>query len=132
MHEPISIANAYLDTWNQRAASQRQALLAQHWTADARYADRRQRRRAPARRQDRRSGRVHRSRTDALMHGLRAARQRPSVDQHVEILFPALWAAWALYWWAASFDVKPTARRESMASRLSHIAPLALAVALLV
>jgi protein-S-isoprenylcysteine O-methyltransferase Ste14 len=53
------------------------------------------------------------------------------MDPRLEILFPALWAAWALYWWAASFDVKPTARRESMASRLSHIVPLALAVALL-
>jgi protein-S-isoprenylcysteine O-methyltransferase Ste14 len=53
------------------------------------------------------------------------------VDQRFEIVFPALWAAWALYWWAATFDVKPTARRESMASRLSHIVPLALAVALL-
>ena len=39
MHEPIAIANAYLDTWNQRTAAQRQALLAQHWSADARYVD---------------------------------------------------------------------------------------------
>jgi protein-S-isoprenylcysteine O-methyltransferase Ste14 len=54
------------------------------------------------------------------------------MDRQFEILFPALWAAWALYWWAASFDVKATARRESMASRLSHIVPLMLAVALLV
>jgi len=53
------------------------------------------------------------------------------MDQRFEFLFPALWAAWALYWWAASFDVKRTARRESVASRLSHIVPLALAVALL-
>jgi len=46
------------------------------------------------------------------------------MDQRFEFLFPALWAAWALYWWAASFDVKRTARRESVASRLSHIVPL--------
>jgi SnoaL-like domain len=39
MHEAIAIANAYLDTWNQRAAPQRQALLARHWNADARYVD---------------------------------------------------------------------------------------------
>lgn len=46
-------------------------------------------------------------------------------------LFPAMWLTWALYWWALSRNVKSTARRESVASRLSHIAPLLLAVVLL-
>jgi protein-S-isoprenylcysteine O-methyltransferase Ste14 len=49
-----------------------------------------------------------------------------------DLAFAAAWLLWALYWWAASFDVKPTVRRESIASRLSHVVPLALAVALLV
>jgi protein-S-isoprenylcysteine O-methyltransferase Ste14 len=52
---------------------------------------------------------------------------------HVDAELPiaAAWALWALYWWAASFDVKPTAQRETVRSRLSHIVPLALAAALL-
>jgi hypothetical protein len=39
MLEPLSIATAYLDTWNQRSAAQRQALLDRHWNDDARYVD---------------------------------------------------------------------------------------------
>jgi len=50
----------------------------------------------------------------------------------VAILINGLWAAWLVYWFLAAFGTKPTARRESAASRLSHILPLALAVALLV
>ena len=45
-------------------------------------------------------------------------------------LFPALWLAWALYWWALSRNVKATVRREPVLSRLLHIGPLALAMAL--
>jgi protein-S-isoprenylcysteine O-methyltransferase Ste14 len=46
-------------------------------------------------------------------------------------LFPALWLSWAAYWWWASRGAKPTERRESMGSRLLHVVPLLLAVALL-
>jgi len=46
-------------------------------------------------------------------------------------LFPAMWLAWALYWWISSRHVKPTARHESFASKLSHIGPLLLAAILL-
>ena len=46
-------------------------------------------------------------------------------------LFPALWTAWALYWWITSLDVKATARRESWLSRALHLGPLFLAAALL-
>jgi len=47
------------------------------------------------------------------------------------LLIPALWISWWLYWKLAAFNVKPTARRESVASRLSHILPLVLAALLL-
>ena len=46
-------------------------------------------------------------------------------------LVPALWLAWAIYWWIAARAVKPVARRESVASRLGHILPLAVAALLL-
>ncbi|HKX41437.1 MAG TPA: isoprenylcysteine carboxylmethyltransferase family protein [Burkholderiaceae bacterium] len=46
-------------------------------------------------------------------------------------LFPAMWLCWIAYWWAASRGAKPTERREPMSSRLLHIVPLLLAVALL-
>jgi hypothetical protein len=39
MHNPEAIARDYLAVWNQPDADQRQADLARHWTADARYAD---------------------------------------------------------------------------------------------
>lgn len=42
-------------------------------------------------------------------------------------LIPALWSAWALYWWIASRGAKPVARRESVGSRLGHIVPLVVA-----
>jgi protein-S-isoprenylcysteine O-methyltransferase Ste14 len=45
-------------------------------------------------------------------------------------LFPAMWLAWAVYWWISSRHVKPTARHESNASKLSHIGPLLLAAIL--
>ena len=43
-----------------------------------------------------------------------------------------LWAAWWIYWHLAAFGAKPTRRTESVASRLSHILPLVLAVALFI
>jgi protein-S-isoprenylcysteine O-methyltransferase Ste14 len=47
-------------------------------------------------------------------------------------LIPAIWAAWVLYWFVAAFAAKPVKRRESAASRLTHIVPLWLAVILLI
>jgi len=44
--------------------------------------------------------------------------------------FPAMWLGWVVYWLAASRDVKTTVRLESLSSRLSHVAPLAIAVLL--
>jgi len=46
-------------------------------------------------------------------------------------LFPAMWIGWAMYWWAASRNVKVTARHEPMPSRLLHIVPLTFALILL-
>lgn len=46
-------------------------------------------------------------------------------------LFFFVWAAWALYWWALSFNVKAAARREPLRSRLLHLGPLLLATLLL-
>ena len=46
-------------------------------------------------------------------------------------VFAGMWLSWALYWWALSRNVKPSVRTESTSSRLLHIVPLMLAVALL-
>lgn len=46
-------------------------------------------------------------------------------------LFHAMWLSWVGYWWAASFNVKTTARHETPQSRLAHILPLTLAFVLL-
>jgi protein-S-isoprenylcysteine O-methyltransferase Ste14 len=46
-------------------------------------------------------------------------------------LFPAMWLGWAGYWWFSSRDVKPTLLQESLPSRLSYVAPLIIAGALL-
>ena len=46
-------------------------------------------------------------------------------------LFPALWTAWAFYWWLGSRDVKETARREPFVSRVLHLGPMVLAAAIL-
>src|SRR5262249_4893041 len=46
-------------------------------------------------------------------------------------LFPAMWIGWVVYWWISSLSVKPTLRRESLSSRFTYIAPLVLAVFLL-
>jgi protein-S-isoprenylcysteine O-methyltransferase Ste14 len=49
--------------------------------------------------------------------------------QHYAI--PALWLGWLLYWTIAAVGAKPTQREEGLASRLSHVIPLAIGVALL-
>jgi protein-S-isoprenylcysteine O-methyltransferase Ste14 len=46
-------------------------------------------------------------------------------------LFPALWMAWAFYWWLTSRDVKKTTRREPFLSRVGHLGPMLVAAALL-
>ena len=46
-------------------------------------------------------------------------------------LFPALWTAWALYWWATARDVKATTRREPFLSRVAHLGPMVVAGAIL-
>jgi protein-S-isoprenylcysteine O-methyltransferase Ste14 len=43
----------------------------------------------------------------------------------------ALWIAWVAYWQVASFGNKTTIRRESPASRASHILPLVVGVILI-
>ncbi len=45
-------------------------------------------------------------------------------------LVPMLWGIWAIYWWIAARGVKAVVRRESLASRLGHILPLAAAALL--
>jgi len=44
---------------------------------------------------------------------------------------PAAWIAWSAYWVVAARGAKPVRARESIASRASHIAPLAVAFLLL-
>ena len=46
-------------------------------------------------------------------------------------VIPGLWIGWAIYWWVASYDVKPNRRRESLVSRALHIVPLLVAAVLL-
>ena len=46
-------------------------------------------------------------------------------------LFPALWTAWAFYWWLSSRDVKQTARREPFVSRVLHLGPMVFAAMIL-
>ena len=43
-----------------------------------------------------------------------------------------LWLAWVLYWVVSAFSAKTTQRRESPGSRLSHVVPLLIGVALIV
>jgi protein-S-isoprenylcysteine O-methyltransferase Ste14 len=47
-------------------------------------------------------------------------------------LMPGLWLAWVLYWVISAFGAKTTQRRESLGSRLSHVVPLLIGVALIV
>ena len=42
-----------------------------------------------------------------------------------------LWLAWALYWMVSALGAKRTQRRESLASRLSHVLPLFVGVTLI-
>lgn len=49
----------------------------------------------------------------------------------VRTVLPAMWFAWAAYWWLRSRDVKASVRTESLASRLGHILPLLVAGLLL-
>ncbi len=53
------------------------------------------------------------------------------MDTVVRYLIPAMWLIWALYWWAASGDVKAVQWRESFASRAAHTGPLIVAFVLL-
>jgi protein-S-isoprenylcysteine O-methyltransferase Ste14 len=46
-------------------------------------------------------------------------------------LIPAMWTAWAIYWWVLSLDVKTPSRVEPLESRLLHVVPLLLAFYLL-
>jgi uncharacterized membrane protein len=46
--------------------------------------------------------------------------------------FNALWLAWAIYWLVAAIGAKPTRYREPVSSRLLHLLPLFLGIALLV
>jgi hypothetical protein len=39
MFDPASIAQAYVDTWNETDAERRRSLLKKHWTGDASYTD---------------------------------------------------------------------------------------------
>ncbi len=49
----------------------------------------------------------------------------------LSLWIPALWIAWAIYWFIAARGVKEVARREPIASRLAHAIPLAIAALLL-
>ena len=48
-----------------------------------------------------------------------------------QYLFQVMWLTWAAWWLALSRNVKRTTRDESTGSRLLHIVPLTLAMALL-
>jgi protein-S-isoprenylcysteine O-methyltransferase Ste14 len=48
-----------------------------------------------------------------------------------QYLFQVMWLSWAAWWLALSRNVKRTTRHEPMGSRLLHIVPLTLAMALL-
>ena len=45
-------------------------------------------------------------------------------------LIPIMWSAWALYWIISARNAKRTVRRESLASRVSHVLPLVIGVVL--
>lgn len=46
-------------------------------------------------------------------------------------LITGFWIAWMAYWFVAARFTKPTAREESVASRIAHITPLLLGIILL-
>ena len=39
MSDPTTIANRYIDLWNERTPAKRREMLSQSWTADASYVD---------------------------------------------------------------------------------------------
>ena len=45
-------------------------------------------------------------------------------------LIPAMWIAWCLYWIISARNAKRTVRRESLASRASHVLPLVVGILL--
>lgn len=49
----------------------------------------------------------------------------------LQILFPALWIAWLIYWWVSARNVKVTRWREPLGSQLLHRVPMILAAFLL-
>jgi protein-S-isoprenylcysteine O-methyltransferase Ste14 len=49
----------------------------------------------------------------------------------LQILFPALWIAWLIYWWASARNVKVTRWREPLGSQLLHRVPMILAALVL-
>jgi protein-S-isoprenylcysteine O-methyltransferase Ste14 len=49
----------------------------------------------------------------------------------LQILFPALWIAWLIYWWVSARNVKVTRWQEPLGSRLLHRVPMILAALLL-
>jgi protein-S-isoprenylcysteine O-methyltransferase Ste14 len=53
------------------------------------------------------------------------------VSRVYDVIFPAMWLSWGAYWWLAARGSKPNVRREPLGSRLLHMLPLVLAVALL-
>ena len=54
-----------------------------------------------------------------------------NAEKIMAFVINGLWGAWLVYWYVAAVGAKPVRRRESVASRVSHILPLVLAVALL-
>jgi protein-S-isoprenylcysteine O-methyltransferase Ste14 len=53
-----------------------------------------------------------------------------STPASFNLVFAAMWLAWLACWGLFSLRVKATARRESVASRLSYIVPIAIAAVL--
>ena len=49
----------------------------------------------------------------------------------LQILFPALWIGWLIYWWVSARDVKATRWRQPTRAELIHRAPMLLAAVLL-
>jgi protein-S-isoprenylcysteine O-methyltransferase Ste14 len=47
------------------------------------------------------------------------------------LLIPALWIAWALYWWLSASGVKDSVRTEPLTTRASHAIPLIVVILLL-
>lgn len=45
-------------------------------------------------------------------------------------LIPIMWSAWAIYWIVSARNAKRTVRRESFASRVSHVLPLVIGIVL--